>query len=734
MNPAYDYNDFSGLTGEISTDIANRPYVNGNSGMPTYASNGVTYPELSGGMILLSHVNSGNDGVITEFRFARTHSQSSKPKYYGTGSNTNVFNTEVKFKTAMNSYPGDNANYVFKMELWGDNDRDSWLQITPSPLNGNKLHVDIAELVSDPSGDYGYGVGKGNWADGPFSGRTWRVCNKNTKVRSSDANDNWLEESAILADAATNNTTELALEWGTEYCLAISAVFSDAVDGDVITYTFKDAARHSLTSVSVGSWGDYYQVGDRTYVDSLGIQVRHEGDPSGPYKQPVLYAKSIAYGSSDEIVNLSTIEGITIDLAGGNDKVVYNIASTAATITFPTSNSCQVQLKNTEAPESDLLVNVELIQFSDKTIVVADARAGNNSITVDGSNKVIINTTTITTADAGVAAAISAFSAAAAVSGGSATDAATTVATAANELAETNPAAYAAMIATMQEEIGGTEIVLSPTQITDLFGDADVPAVVTLTVANADNTVTLPSNPASGFYCQFVPDRSYTLSDRYETASVTVVYDAADKSITVDGTTKLFKGDTLTIGNQSSVIADIKSLLLYTGRNVACFTAGMRILTPTGYRAVETLRKGDLVMTADGREAPIKVYSSHLKTTTAATAPYVVPAHSFGRNTPPAELRLSPLHAFQTKKNIWQLPKYANNAKVVQYGVGEPVTYYHLECPNFFRDNLVAEGCVVESFGAKQTAGIKTIYTPNTRLGGYTRITGPTAAAAHTSR
>lgn len=314
------------------------------------------------------------------------------------------------------------------------------------------------------------------------------------------------------------------------------------------------------------------------------------------------------------------------------------------------------------------------------------------------------------------------------------------LAEAANILAD-NPTAYAAMIDALQTETGGANIELSSADKTALFpGITDLPDVVTFVIANADNEATLPSKPNSGFYCQLVPGRPYTMTEPYAPfAYVTVVYDntGGDKKLTVtdeaENVSILRVNDDLKVGNRSYPITGLASILLYTGRNVACFTAGMRILTPTGYRAVETLRKGDLVMTADGREAPIKVYSSHLKTTTAATAPYVIPAHSFGRNTPPAELRLSPLHAFQTKKNIWQLPKYANNAKVVQYGVGEPVTYYHLECPNFFRDNLVAEGCVVESFGAKQTTGIKTIYTPNTRLGGYTRITGPTAAA-HTSR
>ena len=42
------------------------------------------------------------------------------------------------------------------------------------------------------------------------------------------------------------------------------------------------------------------------------------------------------------------------------------------------------------------------------------------------------------------------------------------------------------------------------------------------------------------------------------------------------------------------------------------------------------------------------------------------------------------------------------NPGISQYGVGEPITYYHIECPNYFTDNLVAEGLIVESFKNKQ--------------------------------
>jgi len=150
---------------------------------------------------------------------------------------------------------------------------------------------------------------------------------------------------------------------------------------------------------------------------------------------------------------------------------------------------------------------------------------------------------------------------------------------------------------------------------------------------------------------------------------------------------------------------------------VPCFPAGTRILTPTGYKAVETLAQNELVLTADGRPVPVKIYGKYLEVTTSVTAPYRVPKGTFGLAN---DLLLSPDHAFQIRKGLWMLPKRAAllSDRVEQVGVGKPVTYYHLECPSYLRDNLVVDGAVVESYGGKQS---KSPYTYSETLKGYTR-------------
>jgi hypothetical protein len=131
-----------------------------------------------------------------------------------------------------------------------------------------------------------------------------------------------------------------------------------------------------------------------------------------------------------------------------------------------------------------------------------------------------------------------------------------------------------------------------------------------------------------------------------------------------------------------------------------CFVKGSRVLTPSGYKKIETLQNGDTVLTADNRNVSIKLYSFTTIATT-ETAPYKIQAGALGANIPSADLHVSPRHAVKDSKGRWQIPKYLGNNSQ-QYGIGESVTYYHIECPNYYTDNVIVEGTVVESFKNKQ--------------------------------
>lgn len=160
-----------------------------------------------------------------------------------------------------------------------------------------------------------------------------------------------------------------------------------------------------------------------------------------------------------------------------------------------------------------------------------------------------------------------------------------------------------------------------------------------------------------------------------------------------------------------------------------CFPEGTRVMVQGGYKAVEDLKTSDLIVTSDGRQVSFKRYKTHVAKANKDTAPYLVKAGAFGRAQPPNDVRLSGLHAIQSRKGVWQIPQYAalSNDKVVQYGLGEPVTYYHIELPNFFTDNLIVEGAVCESYAGQQADHVKTVYNYNGNLNGFSRVSAKPA-------
>lgn len=163
---------------------------------------------------------------------------------------------------------------------------------------------------------------------------------------------------------------------------------------------------------------------------------------------------------------------------------------------------------------------------------------------------------------------------------------------------------------------------------------------------------------------------------------------------------------------------------------VPCFAAGTRVLTQNGYKAIETLLMKDLVVLSDGRVTDYDMKKTALVSATTTTAPYRIEAGAFGPGKPSASVCLSPRHKIQIRKGVWSSPEQIakTNSKVKQYGVGEPVTYWHIACDEYLKDNLVSEGLVVESLATDTNyKGPTKVYTWNERLGGFTRP-GPNKA------
>ena len=153
-----------------------------------------------------------------------------------------------------------------------------------------------------------------------------------------------------------------------------------------------------------------------------------------------------------------------------------------------------------------------------------------------------------------------------------------------------------------------------------------------------------------------------------------------------------------------------------------CFTTGVLIRTPDGPRPVETLRRGDLVWTADGGAKPLlrllsRPVDAEELGRRPALRPILIRANAFGPGRPARDLRVSPQHRILVSD--WRaalnwgaeevlVPARAlvDGHRVLVDAEARSVTYHHLV---FSTHEIVeSEGLLSESYlpGAVTLAGL----------------------------
>ena len=238
------------------------------------------------------------------------------------------------------------------------------------------------------------------------------------------------------------------------------------------------------------------------------------------------------------------------------------------------------------------------------------------------------------------------------------------------------------------------------------------------TASNCYNTGTLGDNAGpifskylSSFAC-FANNCYNQQTDSIAASGVTV--DASSGSGTgvwSDATASLYlKGVPITFPGDGATWISLSpntrfNLIWQKTTAVACFLSGTRILTPLGQRRIETLEDYDDVLTSDGRSVYVKIHKTHISKSDSDTAPFLIPRNAFSHNVPDEDLHISGLHAFQDPNGVWNFPMglaIQNRCNVTQHLPGRSVTYYHIECPNYYTDNIVANNLVTESFRNRQ--------------------------------
>ncbi|HUW80217.1 MAG TPA: Hint domain-containing protein, partial [Acidocella sp.] len=140
--------------------------------------------------------------------------------------------------------------------------------------------------------------------------------------------------------------------------------------------------------------------------------------------------------------------------------------------------------------------------------------------------------------------------------------------------------------------------------------------------------------------------------------------------------------------------------LITLGDELPCFARGTRLLTPNGYRAVESLKPGDPLVTATGDKRPVRWIGRRTLDLGPGTARFALPVlimpGAFGPGLPLRPLRLSPLHCVYADGVLIPATHLVNGATIIREQNIAAMTYYHIELDR--HDILLAEALPCESY------------------------------------
>ena len=132
-----------------------------------------------------------------------------------------------------------------------------------------------------------------------------------------------------------------------------------------------------------------------------------------------------------------------------------------------------------------------------------------------------------------------------------------------------------------------------------------------------------------------------------------------------------------------------------------CFLSDTMLRTPSGDRAVETLRAGDLVMTASGVAKPIRWIGRTVVASRFADRQRMLPvrisAGALAENVPSRDLFVSPGHAIGIDGVLVHASALVNGKTIVrETSMPLTFTYFHVETE--IHELLIAENTPAESF------------------------------------
>ncbi|WP_299932917.1 Hint domain-containing protein [uncultured Pelagimonas sp.] len=215
----------------------------------------------------------------------------------------------------------------------------------------------------------------------------------------------------------------------------------------------------------------------------------------------------------------------------------------------------------------------------------------------------------------------------------------------------------------------------------------------TINAGDGDDVITLVDLAESGSGDIFIEGLT-TFEGTGDVLDLNGVADRGTLNITsnvageMSGTVQMYDGSVVNFTNIDDII---------------CFTPGTRILTATGYRAIETLKLGDMIVTRDNGLQPLRWTGSRTVLARGKTAPYRIDPSLFGGDRP---LMVSPQHrmlleGYQAElmfgvDEVFAAARHLENGHEVRQVEGDLVTYIHLMLDQ--HEVIYAEGMATESF------------------------------------
>ncbi|PCH93379.1 MAG: hypothetical protein COB84_09585 [Rhodobacteraceae bacterium] len=242
----------------------------------------------------------------------------------------------------------------------------------------------------------------------------------------------------------------------------------------------------------------------------------------------------------------------------------------------------------------------------------------------------------------------------------------------------------------------------------DFFEPGTTDTGVQLTIEGVDiESAAWPDYVGSGVEMYTATAGGSTVTFAYLTSSGDGEDDGFDRIVVLSGS--ISPGDTI---SGITPTTSNTNLEYSTIPGVVCFTPGVMISTPKGAIAIEHLRVGDLVITADnGLQAVRWIGQKQMSGARLAAHPHLQPvlikAHAFGQNAPERDMHVSPQHRmflnsaksqmiFGEREVLVPAKALVNDTSIMVDRASMAVTYIHVM---FDKHELInANGSWSESF------------------------------------